>query len=77
MCLYDICLVIIVLLIFGVLIFCYLFFMLMFVVDMIVDEDDLFDYVIYLLVEIVVFLNFLLNLFFYCLWFRELRCKIG
>lgn len=69
--------VVIVLLIFGVFIICYLFFMLILVVDMIVDRDDIFDYVIYLLVEIVVFFNFFLNLFFYCLWFKELRYKVS
>ena len=47
------------------------------VADMIVDEDDLFDHVIYPLAETVAFLNSSLNPFLYCLRFRELRRKVG
>lgn len=73
----DTRLAITVLLISGVLILCYLPLMLTSVADMIVDEDDLFDHVIYPLVETVAFLNSSLNPFLYCLRFRELRRKVG
>lgn len=75
--LHDTRLAITVLLISGVLILCYLPLMLTSVADMIVDEDDLFDHVIYPLAETVAFLNSSLNPFLYCLRFRELRRKIG
>lgn len=75
--LHDTRLAITVLLISGVLILCYLPLMLTSVADMIVDEDDLFDHLIYPLAETVAFLNSSLNPFLYCLRFRELRSKIG
>ena len=75
--LHDTRLAITVLFISGVLILCYLPLMLTSVADIIVDEDDLFDHVIYPLGETVAFLNSSLNPFLYCLRFRELRRKVG
>lgn len=60
---YMVCIVVYII---GVLVFCYLFFMVMLFVDMLMEDDVFFDYLLYLLVEIIMFLNFFLNLFLYC-----------
>ena len=60
----------------GVLVLCYSFLMVTSMADMFVEDDALFDHLLYPLAETVTFLNSSLNPFLYCWRCRDLREKI-
>lgn len=60
----------------GILVLCYSFLMFTSFVDMFVENDALFDHLLYPLAETVTFLNSSLNPFLYCWRCRDLKEKI-
>ena len=60
----------------GVLVLCYSFLMITSFLDMFVENDALFDHLLYPLAETVTFLNSSLNPFLYCWRCRDLKEKI-
>ena len=60
----------------GVLVLCYSFLMITSVADMLVENDGIFDHLLYPLAETVTFLNSSLNPFLYCWRCRDIREKM-
>ena len=60
----------------GVLVLCYSFLMVTSMADMFVENDGLFDHLLYPLAETVTFLNSSLNPFLYCWRCKDLREKM-
>lgn len=60
----------------GVLVLCYSLLMITSVADMLIENDGLFDHLLYPLAETVTFLNSSLNPFLYCWRCRDLREKM-
>lgn len=60
----------------GVLVLCYSFLMITSFADMLIENDGLFDHLLYPLAETVTFLNSSLNPFLYCWRCRDLREKM-
>lgn len=60
----------------GVLVLCYLLLMVTSFADMLIEDDALFDHLLYPLAETITFFNSSLNPFLYCWRCRDLREKI-
>ena len=60
----------------GVLVLCYLLLMVTSFADMLMEDDGIFDHLLYPLAETITFLNSSLNPFLYCWRCRDLREKI-
>lgn len=60
----------------GVLVLCYLLLMVTSFADMLIEDDALFDHLLYPLAETITFMNSSLNPFLYCWRCRDLREKI-
>ena len=60
----------------GVLVLCYSFLMIASFADMLIENDGLFDHLLYPLAETATFLNSSLNPFLYCWRCRDLREKM-
>ena len=60
----------------GVLVLCYLLLMVTSFADMLIEDDALFDHLLYPLAETITFSNSSLNPFLYCWRCRDLREKI-
>lgn len=60
----------------GVLVLCYLLLMVTSFADMLMEDDALFDHLLYPLAETITFLNSSLNPFLYCWRCRDLREKM-
>ena len=60
----------------AVLVLCYLLLMVTSFADMLIEDDALFDHLLYPLAETITFLNSSLNPFLYCWRCRDLREKI-
>lgn len=60
----------------GALVLCYSFLMVTSLADMLIEDDGLFDHLLYPLAETVTFLNSSLNPFLYCWRCRDLREKM-